>query len=80
VPDPAIEAFAERAAAGHQGKPPLAEYQEHYNTARPHQGIGQRVPNAEHPRPSITAGRFPARQIRRKPVLCDLINEYIRAA
>ncbi len=26
----------------------LAEYQEHYNTARPHQGIGQRVPDAEH--------------------------------
>ncbi len=23
----------------------LAEYQEHYNTARPHQGIGQRVPD-----------------------------------
>ena len=22
----------------------LAEYQAHYNTARPHQGIGQRVP------------------------------------
>ena len=22
----------------------LAEYQKHYNTARPHQGIGQRVP------------------------------------
>ncbi|MGH3256256.1 MAG: integrase core domain-containing protein [Streptosporangiaceae bacterium] len=23
----------------------LAEYQEHYNTARPHQGIGQRIPD-----------------------------------
>ena len=23
----------------------LAEYQEHYNTARPHQGIDQRVPD-----------------------------------
>jgi transposase InsO family protein len=23
----------------------LAEYQEHYNTARPHQGIGQRLPD-----------------------------------
>jgi putative transposase len=23
----------------------LAEYQDHYNTARPHQGIGQRVPD-----------------------------------
>ena len=28
----------------------LAEYQEHYNTARPHQGIGQRVPDTEHHR------------------------------
>jgi hypothetical protein len=47
VPDPAVEAFAERAAAGTLEQPPLAEYQEHYNTARPHQGIGQRVPNAD---------------------------------
>ena len=23
----------------------LAEYQEHYNSARPHQGLGQRVPD-----------------------------------
>jgi putative transposase len=26
----------------------LAEYQAHYNTARPHQGIGQRIPDGEH--------------------------------
>ncbi len=58
----------------------LAEYQEHYNTARPHQGIGQRVPDAEHQPPCITAGHFRARQIRRKPVLSGLINEYVRAA
>jgi transposase InsO family protein len=25
----------------------LADYQEHYNTARPHQGTGQRVPDTE---------------------------------
>ena len=25
----------------------LAEYQVHYNTARPHQGIAQRVPDGE---------------------------------
>ncbi len=75
-----VEALAERAAAGTLEQLPLAEYQERYNTARPHQEIGQRVPNAEHPRPSITAGRFPARQIRRKPVPSDLINEYIRVA
>jgi putative transposase len=58
----------------------LTEYQAHYNTARPHQGIGQRVPDAEHQPPCITAGDFHARQIRRKPVLSGLINEYMRAA
>src|SRR5439155_24908989 len=31
----------------------LAEYQAHYNMARPHQGIAQRVPDGEHDR-----GRF----------------------
>ena len=30
----------------------LAEYQEHYNTARPHQGLGQRIPDSE-PAPGI---------------------------
>ena len=58
----------------------LAEYQEHYNTARPHQGINQRVPDTEHHPPRITAGDFPTRQIRRKPVLSGLINEDVRAA
>jgi hypothetical protein len=54
----------------------LAEYQAHYNTARPHQG----VPDAEHQPPRITAGDFHARRIRRKLVLSGLINEYVRAA
>ena len=58
----------------------LTEYQEHYNSGRPHQGIGQRVPDAEHHPPRITAGDFHARQIRRKPVRSGLINEYVRAA
>ncbi len=40
----------------------LAEYQVHYNTARPHQGIAQRVPAvnttaATSPSPTLTAGR-----------------------
>jgi hypothetical protein len=38
----------------------LAKYQAHYNTARPHQGIGQHVPYAEHRPPSIVAGDFHA--------------------
>ena len=58
----------------------LTEYRDHYNSARPHQGIGQRVPDAEHHPPCITAGDFHAHQIRRKPVLSGLINEYMRAA
>jgi transposase InsO family protein len=57
----------------------LAEYQEHYNTARPHQGIDQRVPEAV-PAPRATAADPRAWQIRRKPVLSGLINEYERAA
>ena len=59
----------------------LAEYQEHDNTARPHQGIGQRIPDSAHHPPRVTAPAGPATwQIRRKPVLSGLINEYERAA
>ena len=58
----------------------LADYQAHYNMARPHQGIDQRVPNAEHHPPCITAWDFHTHQIRRIPVLSGLINEYVRAA
>jgi transposase InsO family protein len=57
----------------------LAEYQEHYNTARPHQGIGQRVPDGD-PRPRVTEADPSTWQIRRKPVLSGLIHEYERAA
>jgi putative transposase len=57
----------------------LAEYQEHYNTARPHQGIGQRIPGTESG-PCVTAADPGTCQIRRKPVLSGLINEYERAA
>jgi putative transposase len=58
----------------------LAEYQAHYNTARPHQGITQRIPDSEHQAPRVPAADFGAHRIRRKPVLSGLINEYIRAA
>ncbi len=57
----------------------LAEYQGHYNTARPHQGLGQRVPDPG-PAPRVTAADPGTCQIRRKPVLRGLINEYERAA
>jgi hypothetical protein len=58
----------------------LAEYQEHYNTARPHQGIAQRVPDGEPDAPRATVTGIDTQQIRRKPVLCGLINEYTHAA
>jgi putative transposase len=57
----------------------LAEYQAHYNTARPHQGIAQRVPDGgddDH----LTVADLDRERIRRKPVLSGLINEYSRAA
>ena len=58
----------------------LTDYQAHYNTARPHQGIAQRVPaDQAHARPA-TVTDIGTRQIRRKPVLNGLINEYVFAA
>ena len=57
----------------------LAEYQEHYNTARPHQGIGQRIPGAD-PGLRVTAANPGTWQIRRKPVLGGLIHEYTHPA
>jgi hypothetical protein len=63
----------------HLGSVP-AEYQVHYNTARPHQGIAQRVPDGEHDGGHITATDLDRERIHRKPVLGGLINEYARAA
>jgi len=61
-------------------RPVLTEYQAHYNTARPHQGIGQRTPGDEPDAPRATVTNVERRQIRRKPVLGGLINEYTHAA
>jgi putative transposase len=58
----------------------LTEYQVHYNTARPHQGISQRVPDDEPDAPRATMTDVDSERIRRKPVLGGLINEYARAA
>ena len=58
----------------------LAEYQEHYNTAQPHQGIAQRIPDRDPHTFHSAAADLDSRQIRRKPVLNGLINEYLRAA
>ena len=58
----------------------LAGYQAHYNMARPHQGIAQRVPGGEHDAPRATVTGVGAQHIRRKPVLGGLINECTHAA
>ena len=58
----------------------LAEYHLHYNTARPHQGIAQRVPDDEPGAPRTTVTDVDTQQIRRRPVLGGLINEYTHAA
>jgi putative transposase len=58
----------------------LAEYQVHYNTARPQQGIAQRVPGGQHDAGHITVTGLDRERIHRKPVLGGLINEYARAA
>ena len=58
----------------------LAEYQAHYNTARPHQGIAQRVPDSVHDGGHLTAANLDRERIIRKPVLGGLINEHARAA
>ena len=58
----------------------LAEYQAHYNTARPHQGIAQRVLDGEHDSGRLAVADLDREWIYRKPVLGGLINEYSRAA
>ena len=58
----------------------LIEYQVHYNTARPHQGIAQRIPGCECEDPGVTAVNLDIQRIYRRPVLNGLINEYCRAA
>jgi putative transposase len=57
----------------------LAEYQAH-DTARPHRGIAQHIPGGGPGAPRATVTDLGPQQIRRKPVLDGLINEYARAA
>jgi putative transposase len=58
----------------------LAEYQAHYNTARPHQGIAQRVPDGAYDGGRLAVADLGRERISRRPVLGGLINEYSRAA
>jgi putative transposase len=57
----------------------LAEYQVHYNIARPHQGIAQRVPDGKHDDGRLTVANLDRTRVLRKPVLGGLINEYAHA-
>ena len=58
----------------------LTDYQAHYNMARPHQGIAQRVPADESDAHPATVTDVDTRQIRRKSILNGLLNQYVRAA
>jgi len=58
----------------------LAECQVHYNTARPHQGIAQRVPDGKRDGGHFAVADLDRRRIFRKPVLGGLNNGYMRAA
>jgi putative transposase len=58
----------------------LVEYRAHYNSARPHQGIAQRVPDAGRDAPRAAITDLDVERIRRKPILNGLINEYAHAA
>ena len=58
----------------------LTEYHAHYNTARPHQGIAQCIPDGEHVGGHLTVADLDRERIHRKPVLSGLINEYTGAA
>jgi putative transposase len=58
----------------------LTAYQAHYNTARPHQGIAQCIPNGRAESGHLAVADLDRERIHRKPVLGGLINEYSRAA
>lgn len=58
----------------------LAEYASHYNRARPHQGIAQRVPDDDPDHPIAKAIDLEAARIRRKPALAGITSEYQAAA
>jgi putative transposase len=58
----------------------LAAYRAHYNTARPHQGIAQGIPDGEGDAGHLIVADLDRERTYRKPVLGGLINEYSRAA
>jgi hypothetical protein len=59
---------------GAQLRAVLTEYQTHYNTARPRQGIAQHVPGGERDPRRVTATDLDSARIRRKSVLYGLVG------
>jgi putative transposase len=57
----------------------LAEYQEHYNTARPHRALDQLAPDQADTQPPEPAN-LAEHQIHRRQVLSGLTHEYRIAA
>jgi transposase InsO family protein len=53
----------------------LTEYSRHYNRRRPHRALQLQPPRPDHPITDITT-----EQIKRRPVLGGLVNEYERVA
>jgi transposase InsO family protein len=58
----------------------LAEYAAHYNGARPHQGIDQRVPDDDPDQPTARVIDLDTARIHRKRILGGLTSEYQKAA
>jgi putative transposase len=52
----------------------MAQYARHYNGRRPHHALHLRPPGPDHPVADLSQ-----EQIKRGPVLADLLNEYERA-
>jgi hypothetical protein len=55
----------------------LTEYSAHYNGHRPHRSLDQQPPN---PPPQVVDLGTRTVQVRRRPILGGLINEYSQAA
>ena len=58
----------------------LTRYLEHYNTGRPHRGIGLEVPAPVGALRSVESITDPRARVERVDVLSGLIHEYRRAA
>jgi putative transposase len=58
----------------------LSEFAAHYNTARPHQGIAQRVPDDDPDHPVAKVIDLETARIRRNPVLGRITSEYQMAS